>query len=344
MWYSTLNRTIKNRKEILQKMATFAVACSDEALETANRIMAMYTRDDEKKESTLLRIMNLAESESTKGTHPELEGALTGVESTIVTLIKQVNGIVAGQDSQIEDMKRKLDAAIAEKREALDAAKEQTKAAQEKMADADAAVRKAEEDIALAKEQAAMEVERARNECDQAARERDDAKTIASEKSASNDLLMRQMADMESDREAYKALQEVHGRLMEEYASFRETSKDNARETAEKLKDAVREAAEKQKESEKIQSALSSLQESHDDLKEENRSLQQRISTMEQQAVKAAGEYALEMERAVIAKEREMQAQIRQMDRENARLSAMVEQLQSQVAEYSNRSDLSEQS
>lgn len=36
----------------------------------------------------------------------------------------------------------------------------------------------------------------------------------------------------------------------------------------------------------------------------------------------------LDTERAVIAKEREMQAQLREADKENARLSALLEQVQ----------------
>ena len=53
-------------------MANFAVAASPETIEKANRIMEMYAQDGDKKEDILLRILNLAESESVKGTHPEL--------------------------------------------------------------------------------------------------------------------------------------------------------------------------------------------------------------------------------------------------------------------------------
>lgn len=40
----------------------------------------------------------------------------------------------------------------------------------------------------------------------------------------------------------------------------------------------------------------------------------------------------LDTERAVIAKEREMQAQLREADKENAKLAALVEQYQAQAA------------
>ena len=89
-------------------MANFAVAVSHETIEKANRVMEMYTQEGDKKEDILLRIISIAEKESIRGTHPALEGSLKAVDSTISTLIKQINGIVAGQDGQIQDLKEKL--------------------------------------------------------------------------------------------------------------------------------------------------------------------------------------------------------------------------------------------
>ena len=98
-------------------MANFAVAASPETIEKANRIMEMYAQDGDKKEDILLRILDLAESESVKGTHPELEGSLRAVDGTIGVLIKQINGIVAGQDSQLSELKKRLEAALEAKQE-----------------------------------------------------------------------------------------------------------------------------------------------------------------------------------------------------------------------------------
>ncbi len=56
----------------------------------------------------------------------------------------------------------------------------------------------------------------------------------------------------------------------------------------------------------------------------EKKTAKSRLAQAEMQA-------ELDTERAVIAKEREMQAQLREADKENAKLSALVEQYQAQV-------------
>ena len=53
------------------------------------------------------------------------------VDATIGTLIKQINGVVAGQDTRIEDLKEKLNQAIEEKQATLEQAKEREDAAKE---------------------------------------------------------------------------------------------------------------------------------------------------------------------------------------------------------------------
>lgn len=55
--------------------------------------------------------------------------------------------------------------------------------------------------------------------------------------------------------------------------------------------------------------------------------LKKKHSDLELEMHKIQAEAALEIERAVIAKEREMQAQIRDADRETARLQAVIEQM-----------------
>lgn len=113
-------------------MANFAVAASNDTIERANRVMELYAQDGDKKEDILNRIFDLAESESVRGTHPELEESLRAVDATIGTLIKQINGVVAGQDTRIEDLKEKLNQAIEEKQAALEQAKEREDAAKER--------------------------------------------------------------------------------------------------------------------------------------------------------------------------------------------------------------------
>ena len=81
-------------------MPNFAVACSVEGKEKADSILKTYQDAlGGKQEDALMRIMELANSEFIRGTHPELEKKLRAVDATISTLIKQINGIVAGQES-----------------------------------------------------------------------------------------------------------------------------------------------------------------------------------------------------------------------------------------------------
>jgi hypothetical protein len=62
----------------------------------------------EQQENAILRILDIAESDNVRGTHPELEGPLLAVEATISALIKQLNGIAVGQDAKISRLQEAL--------------------------------------------------------------------------------------------------------------------------------------------------------------------------------------------------------------------------------------------
>ena len=179
-------------------MANFAVAASPETIEKANQIMEMYAQDGDKKEDILLRILALAESESVKGTHPELEGSLRAVDGTIGVLIKQINGIVAGQDSQLSELKKRLEAALEAKQEITEKANSAIAEAQEKCAAATLQIEQADAAIAAEKEKAKESIEKALADRDQYLRARDDAMAIADEKSASNDLLRKETSRLQN--------------------------------------------------------------------------------------------------------------------------------------------------
>ncbi|MCD8150793.1 MAG: hypothetical protein LUE92_14790 [Clostridiales bacterium] len=306
-------------------MSNFAIAASQETIEFANKIMEIYAQNGDKKEDTLLRILNLAEEESIKGTHPELHGMLKAIDTTITTLIKQINGIVAGQDNQLQDLRVKLEKAIEEKRIANETAKNQTDEAQVRKGEADAYIKQAQEEIEIikaqakaeidsAKRDAGMEIEKANTERDQALRERDDARTISAEKTANNDLLMRQMNAMEADVQAYKDLQNKYDQLSENLSSLRSQFADKERELVTQKKD--EEASQKALEAD----------------------FNHRIET-----VKAQEELAIE--KAVIAREREIsmeyQKQIRQSDKENALLSAQISQLRARIVQLEDNTKIS---
>ena len=66
-------------------------------------------------------------------------------------------------------------------------------------------------------------------------------------------------------------------------------------------------------------------------LTEAERTIENEKKTAESRLAQAKMQAELDTERAVIAKEREMQAQLREADKENAKLAALVEQYQAQV-------------
>ena len=262
-------------------MANFAVAASPETIEKANRIMEMYAQDGDKKEDILLRILDLAESESVKGTHPELEGSLRAVDGTIGVLIKQINGIVAGQDSQLSELKKRLEAALEAKQEITEKANSAIAEAQEKCAAATLQIEQADAAIAAEKEKAKEAIEKALADRDQYLRARDDAMAIADEKSASNDFLRKETSRLHNDLSV----------LNEKYAD-----QCSAMEKAD-----------------------------------------EHIKNLEQQLIRAE----LEKEKAVMAKEREIRdlfdSKIREIDRENAKLQLMLEQMQAEKSTSSTR-------
>lgn len=283
----------------------FAVAVSQETLEKSNRVMGLYERaSDKKKEETLLRLMEAAESEAVRGTHPELEEPLRAVDTTISTLIKQINGVVSGQDLSVAELQRKLDTALSDKMEALAKAEALCEEAEKKIADAKLAEEKSAADKAAAEAEFRSEtekiradarniVERAEMEASRAVQERDDARAIADEKSRSNDLLLSKMQVIQEDLEAYKALQNQFHLLQEKHRTVEADLRDQIRNLREQL------------------------------------SITKRDNDAAQAQAKVQAE--LDRERAVAAKEREMQEKLRESDKEAARLQAKCDLLQKQL-------------
>lgn len=230
----------------------------------------------DQQEAALNRILEIVESADAQIKHPQLEASLKATESTISTLIKQINGIAAGQDSHISELQEQLNEAIQAKNEALEKAKESAEAAKAKQKEAEAAIAQAVAEVEAVKEQAQEQIEAAKaaaeaqikvaeTERKQALQECEDARAIAAEKEASNSLLLKQMQGMEEEVAAYKNLQKEH----------------------EKLKEKVRH--------------------------------------LEQEQIKKDAAASLELEKAIIAKEREYMAQIAQLEVENKQLQKNAE-------------------
>ena len=185
----------------------------------------------EQQENAILRILDIAESDNVRGTHPELEGPLLAVEATISALIKQLNGIAVGQDAKISRLQEALNTAITEKEQAIEKAKidmdkaqQNTDLANRLQKEAMDTMNKAEEDAAAQieaiKKETTAQIEKVMSEKEHACRERDDARTIANEKTASNDLLLKKMTGMEADLEKYKDLQEQYKELQDKFSAL----------------------------------------------------------------------------------------------------------------------------
>ena len=233
----------------------------------------------EQQENAILRILDIAESDNIRGTHPELEGPLLAVEATISTLIKQLNGIAVGQDAKISRLQEALNAAITEKEQAIakaqidmDRAQQNTDLANRLQKEAMDTMNKAEEDAA-AQIEAIKKETTAQIEKEHACRERDDARTIANEKTASNDLLLKKMTGMEADLEKYKDLQEQYKELLDKFSALQsqlnesklraEIDKERAvmdkeREMQERIREADRENAKLQAKIEQLSPAEAS--------------------------------------------------------------------------------------
>lgn len=198
--------------------------------ERLQRALDLYKSEADGKrdqqEAALNRILEIVESADTQIKHPLLEESLKAAESTISILIKQINGIAAGQDSHISELQEQQNAAIQAKNEALEKAKEATEAAKAKQKEADAAIaqasaeveavkKQAQEQIEATKEAAEAQIKVAEAEKKQALQECEDARAIAAEKEASNTLLLKQMQGMEKEVASYKQLQKDYQKLSE---------------------------------------------------------------------------------------------------------------------------------
>lgn len=212
-------------------MANFAVAASNDTIDRANKIMELYARPGDKKEDILIRILNIAASESVKGTHPDLEPHLRDIDTTITTLIKQINGIVAGQDHKIDQLNEELNSAFEEKQSAIESANRLIDEARSKSAAADIAMKQAADDIEAAHSKAQSDIEAIEaekntaiekfcSERDQAIRERDDARTIAAEKTASNELFAQQIRELKDKLIEFKDLQKSYQSLENTYTTL----------------------------------------------------------------------------------------------------------------------------
>ena len=162
-------------EEKVKKTTTVGLRTTESTKELYTSTMELYKDPTDAKgdqqEMAFRRILSIANDDIVRATHPQLEPALRVIDQTIATLIKQINGIVAGQDGCIDNLKEDLEKAIDQKNQIKENADKQIEEAKEK-------VRGAEQMSAEATKTAAQ----ATREAEAAKEQADTAIKLASEK------------------------------------------------------------------------------------------------------------------------------------------------------------------
>ena len=274
-------------------MPTFGIDVSESTKKKANEVLDKYKRpEDRGKEAALLRIMEFAESEIVKGTHPTLEQALASVEGTISTLIKQINGIVSGMDSRFDELEMSYNTALRER----DQANQQFMQMKKDLAETK---KKAEEEVKIANASMKMAQDESKS-----------AKALANEKSENNYLLLRQMKDMEAKANKYD---ELMSEIKQLTAEKTELDKSLATLQSRYDHDMDVEKTIHQKDLEKV----AELQQQVQELKETQKALFE-LKDVHNQTV-------LEYERKLVSQEKEMATKQKELE---AMYIARIQQLQ----------------
>lgn len=141
------------------------------------------------------------------------------------------------------------------------------------------------------------------------------AKKNSADQERINAMFSTQLAEMTSKLDGYDALKTSEAELLAKVAELEKQISDQ------------KTAAENEIQQMKIQAELDRERE----VTAKEREWQEKIKIIENRMSQSEIQAELEKERAVMAKERELQEQTRQADRENAKLSAQIEQMQLQI-------------
>ena len=201
-------------------MANFAIAASQSTIEYANQVLSKFAQEGDRKEDTLKRILDIVSNENVRASHPALEEKLRTVDGTIATLIKQINGIVSGQDAQIAITQEKLDQVLLEKNDLIAQTKAEMEKARDLQNEAKSKMEQVEQriaeiqeqsdnEIAAAKKDAAIQIEKANLLRDQALKEKNASDMIADEINSKNQLLVDQAQKLRDDIAADQALYSI---------------------------------------------------------------------------------------------------------------------------------------
>lgn len=231
-------------EEKVKKTTTVGLRTTESTKELYTSTMELYKDPTDAKgdqqEMAFRRILSIANDDIVRATHPQLEPALRVIDQTIATLIKQINGIVAGQDGCIDNLKEDLEKAIDQKNQIKENADKQIEEAKEK-------VRGAEQMSAEATKTAAQ----ATREAEAAKEQADTAIKLASEKDKTINGLAEKLAEAEDKLSGYaeleKAEKDAQDRVKELEHKLADLQKDHAVEVRELKSDMERKISDAEK-------------------------------------------------------------------------------------------------
>lgn len=165
----------------------FSIRLREADKQHATTVMEAIKRSpDEPQSESFMRIIEFAEANQFKASHPDLEPQLSACEDVIKTLIKTINGVVAAQDLKVSNLKDVIDQLILDCEDSKDRAEAIEEEAQLRL-------QELEEEAAACKKRAVEAEKRAET-----------AERLADERGRSFDLFERQIESLTQQVESLK--------------------------------------------------------------------------------------------------------------------------------------------
>lgn len=287
-------------------MANFAVAAPEEVINQGNALLERLAQPGERKADTLGRIFDMVSEEIDGQTMKQggvdvqaLDASLNNIRAMFLAAVSGKEQIVTEKDAKIAEIKALKDQMEANLREQLTAAKTEKEQAE-----------KISESAAKAAAQSVKEAEAAKEQAETAIH-------LAAEKDKTIGTLADKLAAAEGKASEYDNLKSEKEKLQERCKDLERQLEAEKAAGQQALKDAEKEADHK----------IATLKAEYErKLSDASRDLQD---------AKKDATYALE--KAIAKKEREVEKrlndQLRQADRENARLQAKIEALEAKIEE-----------
>lgn len=303
-------------------MANFAVSANEDVITQGRNLLERLAQPGEKQGDVLGRIFDIVEKQEDGETMRQsgidvqaLDSSLANIRTMFLAVATGKEQIVAEKDSKIAEIKALKDKMEKDLRDKLEAAEAEKKTAVEQAESAAEVTAQALKDAQAAKEQAET--------ANRLVSEKDRTIATLADKLSAAEAKIRGYDDlMQKEAAAQEQIRELHRTMEASKADHERAIAEAGRERAETEKAAERELS---AEKEASKRALAAAEKDHSAaIRELQAQMERKISDAEKDA-------ALAVANAVAAKEREMTAQLRDADKENARLQARVELLEEQL-------------